>query len=336
MVFGRFRWIFPGARKLKFKLLDLLMAIATLLCIETALAFPVKPITLIVSGPPGGTADAMMRLITEPFAKNLGQPVILDFKPGASGIVASEFVSRAPADGHTLLFIYTSHAINPWLQDKLPYDSVRGFAPVAALGEMPLLLAVPASGHTNLAELITEARTHPGKLSYAAPTPNSASHLASEMFSQMTGGKFLMVPYKGTAPAAVDLAAGRVSMMLDTHLGLLPLVQANKVRIIGIASERPSQVFPNLEPIGRQLPGFRFSAWFGVLAPAGTPADVLARLNDAFNRSLNDPAIRERLIARGFEPRPDTAAGWEKFLAQESSRWGEFIRKTRIGSKEVR
>ncbi len=316
--------------------MKLLGCVPLLLFAGGAMAFPAKPITLIIPGPPGGTADAMMRLITEPFAKKLGQPVVLDFKPGASGVIAAGLVSKAPADGHTLLFVYTSHAINPWLQTSLPYDSSKDFAPVALLGEMPLLLAVPAGGHKDVAELIAEARTNPGRLSYAAPTPNSASHLASEMFSQMTGGKLLMVPYKGTAPAAVDLAAGRVSMMLDTHLGLAPLVQANKIRILGVASERPSLAFPSLAPIGRQLPGFEFSAWFGVLAPAGTPSDVLTRLNEAFNHSLRDPAIRDQLIARGFEPRPSTVREWQHFLTHESSRWGEFIRKTRIGANEVR
>lgn len=319
--------------KLKYEVLKLLTLVSMLLYTHIAMAFPVKPITLVVSGPPGGTADAMMRLITSPFAKLLGQPVILDFKPGASGVIATEFVSRAPADGHTLLFVYTSHAINPSLQNKLPYDSVKDFAPVALLGEMPLLLAVPTGGHKNVAELIAEARSNPGKLSYAAPTPNSASHLASEMLSQMTGGKFLMVPYKGTAPAAVDLAAGRVSMMLDTHLGLLPLAQAKKIRIIGVARERPSPAFPDLEPIGRQLPGFQFSAWFGVLAPAGTPTEVLTRLNNAFNFSLKDPMIREQLNGRGFEPMPGTIGAWQYFLLQESSRWRGFIQKTYISTK---
>lgn len=317
--------------KLKYEVLKLLTLVSMLLYTHIAMAFPVKPITLVVSGPPGGTADAMMRLITSPFAKLLGQPVILDFKPGASGVIATEFVSRAPADGHTLLFVYTSHAINPSLQNKLPYDSVKDFAPVALLGEMPLLLAVPTGGHKNVAELIAEARSNPGKLSYAAPTPNSASHLASEMLSQMTGGKFLMVPYKGTAPAAVDLAAGRVSMMLDTHLGLLPLAQAKKIRIIGVARERPSPAFPDLEPIGRQLPGFQFSAWFGILAPAGTPSEIVGVINKALNSSLQNPEIREQLIKRGFEPRPESIANWEKFIKDENTRWGDFIRKNKIG-----
>jgi len=309
-----------------------LTALSILACTVAAQAFPDKPITLIVSGPPGGTADVMMRIITEPFAKLLGQPAILDFKPGASGIIATELASRAPADGHTLLFVYTSHVINPWLQSRLPFDSTKQFAPVAMLGEMPLLLAVPTNGHKTVVDLIADARTRPGKLSYAAPTPNSASHLASETLSRMIGGNFLMVPYKGTTPAALDLAAGRVSMMFDTHLGLQPLIQANKIRIIGIASEQPSMAFPELEPIGRLLPGFQFSAWFGVLAPAGTPNHILARLNEAFNVSLTDPVIREKLMTRGFEPRSDSITGWQDFLKRENSRWGEFIRKSHLGT----
>lgn len=295
-----------------------------------AASFPHKPITLVISGPAGGTADAMMRIITAPLAKTLGQPIILDFKPGASGIIASEYVSRAPADGYTLLFIYTSHAINPWLNAKLPYDSLRSFAPVASLGEMPLLFAVPANGKKTITEFINEARANPGTLSYAAPTPNSASHLASEIFSQITGGKILMVPYKGTAPAVLDLAAGRVSMMMDTHLGFLSLVQANKIRILGVASERPSAAFPDLEPIGKLLPGFQFSAWFGILAPAGTPSEIVGLINKALNSSLQNPEIRDQLIKRGFDPRPESVANWEKFIKEENTRWGDFIRKNKI------
>jgi len=321
---------------MKYALMKLLGMVLLMFCAGTAVAFPTKPIILVIPGPAGGTADVMMRLITEPFAKTLGQPVILEFKPGASGVIAANIVSKAPADGHRLLFVYTSHAINPWLQRSLPYDSVKDFAPVAQLGEMPLLLAVPATGHKDVTELIADARANPGKLSFAAPTPNSASHLASEMFSQMTGGNLLMVPYTGTAPATVDLAEGRVSMMLDTHLGLAPLVQAKKIRILGVASERSSLAFPELEPIGRQLPGFKSSAWFGVLAPAGTPSHILAKLNIAFNASLKDPAIRDRLIARGFEPRPSTILEWQNFLARENSRWGDLIRKTRTETKAKR
>ncbi|GLC91809.1 hypothetical protein Tamer19_12170 [Cupriavidus sp. TA19] len=199
---------------------------------------------------------------------------------------------------------------------------------------MPLLLAVPENGPKTITELINKARANPGALSYAAPTPNSASHIAGEMFSQITGGKMLMVPYKGTAPAVLDLAAGRVSMMMDTHLGLLPLVQANKVRILGVASERPSDAFPHLEPIGKLLPGFQFSAWFGILAPAGTRAEIVGLLNEALNSSLRDPVIREQLINRGFEPRPESIANWGKFIREENTRWGYFIRNNKINENK--
>jgi tripartite-type tricarboxylate transporter receptor subunit TctC len=304
------------------------MALAAL-C-NLALAFPTKPVTIVVPAPPGGTADTVIRTISTRLGTALGQAVLVENKAGASGLIASQFVAGAPPDGHTLLMNYTSHAINPWLMAKLPYDSAASFAPVAFLGKVPLLVAVPATGEKSAAELIAEARKNPGKLTYGSSATGGASHLGGELFSQLTGGKLVMVPYKGGAAAATDLAAGRISMLLDSQLALAPLQQGNRIRFLGVASEKPSAVFPDLEPVGKLLPGFEATAWFGVLAPAGTPAAVVERLNAEINRLLEDPEISRQLISRGFEPQALSPAAWGGFMAQETRRWGELIRKANL------
>jgi len=281
-----------------------------------------------VPAPTGGTADLVIRTITPRLASALGVPVVVENKAGAGGVIASQSVAAAAPDGHTLLMNYTSHAINPWLVAKLPYDSAAAFAPVAFLGKVPLLVAVPADGPAkSAAELIALAKAKPGTLSYGSSAVGGASHLGGELFSQLTAGHLVHVGYKGGAPAALDLASGRISLLLDSALPLQPHVQSGRVRIVGIAAEQPSAVFPQYEPVGRLLPGFEATAWFGLVAPTGVPAAAVARLNAEVNRLLADPEIRRQLIERGFEPQAMAPAEWGAFMAAETRRWGELIRK---------
>lgn len=309
-------------------LLQAVLALALAGGAFTASAFPTRPVTIVVPAPTGGTADLVIRTLTPRLAAALGVPVVVENKAGAGGVIASQSVAAATPDGHTVLMNYTSHAINPWLVAKLPYDSASAFAPVAFLGKVPLLVAVPADGPArNAAELVALAKAKPGELSYGSSAVGGASHLGGELFSQLTGGRLVHVGYKGGAPAALDLASGRISLLLDSALPLQPHVQSGRVRIVGIAAEQPSAVFPQYEPVGRLLPGFEATAWFGIVAPAGTPAAALARLNTEINRLLADPDLRRQLIERGFEPQALTPADWGAFMAAETRRWGELIRK---------
>ena len=300
---------------------------------SAASAFPTRPVTIVVPAPPGGTADTVVRTISAHLANSLGQPVVVENRAGGSGSIASRSVATADPDGYTLLMNYTSHAINPWLMQNLPYDSDKSFAPVAFLGKVPLLLAVPADGHRNVDELIGDARQNPGKLSYGSSATGGASHLGGELFSQLTGGKLVLVPYKGGAAAAMDLGAGRIDMLLDSQLALKGMQQAGKIRFLGVASERESAVFPDLAPVGRVLPGFEATAWFGVMAPAGTPAAVIEQLNAGINRALGDPEIRRQLIERGFEPEAMSPSQWGAFLSGETARWGALIQKAGLKSQ---
>ncbi|HMS79654.1 MAG TPA: tripartite tricarboxylate transporter substrate-binding protein, partial [Burkholderiaceae bacterium] len=267
-----------------------LAAVALTTASTLAAAFPTRPVTIVVPAPPGGTADTVVRTVVPKLSAALGQPVLVENRAGASGMIASQHVAGAPADGHVVLMNYTSHAINPWLTAKMPYDSARAFAPVGFLGKVPLLLAVPSDGPKSAAELIATAKAKPGTMTYGSSATGGASHLGGELFSQLTGGKLTLVGYKGGAAAATDLAAGRISMLLDSQLALNGLQQAGRIRYLGVASEKPSAAFPELPPIGRELPGFEATAWYGLMAPAGTPAAAIERLNAELNRVLADPA----------------------------------------------
>jgi tripartite-type tricarboxylate transporter receptor subunit TctC len=307
-----------------------LLVVALAAAGHLAAAFPTRPITIVVPAPPGGTADTVIRALAPRLSTALGQTVVVDNKAGASGVIASQAVAGAQADGHTLLMNYTSHAINPWLVAKLPYDSATAFAPVAFLGKVPLLLAVPANGPKTAADLIAEARANPGKLTYGSSATGGASHLGGELFSQLTGGKLVMIPYKGGAAAATDLAAGRISMLLDSQLALQGVQQAGRIRYLGVASEKPSAVLPDLEPVGRLLPGFEATAWFGLMAPAGTPQATVDRLNREINRVLSDPEFAKSLLSRGFETQAMTPDAWNAFLASETTRWGQLIKSANL------
>lgn len=314
------------------EIIALPIALATLaasLTIPTSVRadYPEKNITLTSCFPPAGATDVAARLINTSLGEVLGKPVIVENRAGASGMIASQHVAGAPADGHVVLMNYTSHAINPWLTAKMPYDSARAFAPVGFLGKVPLLLAVPSDGPKSAAELIATAKAKPGTMTYGSSATGGASHLGGELFSQLTGGKLTLVGYKGGAAAATDLAAGRISMLLDSQLALNGLQQAGRIRYLGVASEKPSAAFPELPPIGRELPGFEATAWYGLMAPAGTPAAAIERLNAELNRVLADPDVRRQLLGGGFEPVPMSPTEWAGFIASETARWGELIRK---------
>ena len=321
-------------RRLPAALAAAFLVIASLAAGNVRAAYPDHPITIVVPAPAGGTADLVVRTITPKLSTALGQAIIVENRPGASGIIASSDVAGAHPDGYTLLMIYTSHAINPWMKKNLPYDSAKAFSPVAFLGRVPLLMAVPADGPAKTAaDLIALAKAKPGTLTFGSSANGGASHLGGELFSQLTGGKLTHVGYKGGAAAAMDLAAGRISMLLDSQLVLMPYVQTGRVRIVGVASESPSAVFPNYPPVGKILPGFEATAWFGIVAPAHTPSDVVDRLNAEINKRLEDPEIRKKLIERGFEPQAFTPAAWGAFLASETNRWGSLIRKAGLEAK---
>ena len=310
----------------------LLSAAALLVALPAAQAqsFPDKPVMLVVPFPPGGPTDAMARTIAAEMRDKLGQPVIVENRAGAGGNIGAEYVARAPADGQTLLFGTSGPlAINASLYRKAGYDPVKSFAPVIQVGHLPNILVVhPSVPAQNVREFVAYAKAHPGKLSYASSGNGASSHLAGVLFNEKAGVDLQHIPYKGTGPALNDLLGGQVGASFTDVLTALPYVKTGKLRALGIATAQRSQALPELPTIAEQgVPGYDVSVFFGIVAPAGTPAERIAKLNQAFALVLASPKVRELFAAQGLESAPDHApAQLAKFIAAQKSAWAGVVK----------
>nr|WP_145552140.1 tripartite tricarboxylate transporter substrate binding protein [Variovorax boronicumulans] len=297
-----------------------------------AQSFPDKPVMLVVPFPPGGPTDAMARTIAAEMKDRLGQPVIVENRAGAGGNIGAEYVARAAADGQTLLFGTSGPlAINASLYRKSTYDPVKSFAPIIQVGHLPNILVVnPGVPAQNVQELVAYAKAHPGKLSYASSGNGASSHLAGVLFNEKAGTDIQHIPYKGTGPALNDLLGGQVSMSFTDVLTALPYVKAGKLRALGIATAQRSQALPDLPSIAEQgVPGYDVSVFFGIVAPAGTPADRIARLNKAFTEVLNSPKVKELFATQGLESAPDHApAQLARFIAAQKTAWAAVVQQS--------
>jgi tripartite-type tricarboxylate transporter receptor subunit TctC len=292
-----------------------------------AQAFPSRPIRLICPFAAGGSADASARQLAAPLAAALGQPVVVENRPGGGATLGAQVVARAAPDGHTLLYGTPGpQIINPHLMRSLPYDPVADFAPVAGYKRAPNLLAVhPSVPARSLAELIDLAKARPGTLTFASSGVGASSHLAGEMLKFMASIDITHVPYRGTGPALTDLMAGTVSMALDTLSILLPPSRAGSLRALGVTTPQRSRLVPDLPALAETLPGFDAAPFNYIAAPGGTPAPIIARLNAAIVGILNDPAYRARMEALGEEATPSTPEELAATIAAESARWKQVI-----------
>jgi tripartite-type tricarboxylate transporter receptor subunit TctC len=294
-----------------------------------AAEFPVRPLRLIVPYAPGGGGDTLARLLGERLAERLGQSVVVDNRPGGGTLIGSEIVARASADGHTLLLNTAAHTINPSLHDKLPYDTLRDFAAVILLADLPNALVVhPALPANSVAELIRHAKATPG-LTYGSSGTGTAAHLAGELFRSMAGIDLTHVPYKGGAAVMPDLVAGRLGMTFATVPSSLPHVKAGRLKALAVASARRSAAMPELPTIAEAaLPGYDASNWIGVLAPARTPPATVTRLNAEFRNVMHSPAVRERLPALGFETVAGSPQEFEHTIRAEIPKWRRVIQQS--------
>jgi tripartite-type tricarboxylate transporter receptor subunit TctC len=288
---------------------------------------PARPVRIIVPLAPGGTADTIARLIADPLAAQLGQPVIIENRPGGTNTVGAVQVARAPADGLTLLYAPPPvQILNPLMMRNMPYDAMADFAPVVALMRAPKLLVVrPDFPANSVAEFIAVARARPGAITYASSGIGSSAHLAGALLAQMAGIELLHVPYRGTAPGVQDLMAGRVDMTLDTAAALLPLVREGRLKALAVSTRDPAQAAPELPPIAATLPGFHDASFNYLLAPARTPPEAIAALNAAVNRVLAQPAVRARYAALGAEPVGGTPQELAAMVLEEIERWRGVI-----------
>ncbi|MBW6398271.1 tripartite tricarboxylate transporter substrate binding protein [Roseomonas sp. HJA6] len=305
----------------------LLAAPAALAMPALAQTFPDRPLRLVVPFAAGGSADASARMLAEPMGAALGQPVVVDNRPGAGATIGAQAVARAAPDGLTLLYGTPGpQIVNPHLMRSLPYDPVKDFAPVSGYKRAPNLLAIhPSLPAQNVQELIALAKARPGQLSFASSGIGSSSHLAGEMLKFMAQIDITHVPYRGTGPATTDLLAGTVSMALDTMSILLPPSRAGNLRALAVTTPQRSRQAPDIPALAETLPGFDASPFNYIAAPAGTPAPVIARLNGVIVAILNDPAYRARMEALGEEATPSTPEQLAATIAEESARWKRVI-----------
>ena len=309
----------------------LLVASALALPVQ-AQNFPTKPITIVVPASPGGAIDITARLIGAKLSAAWGQPVNIDNRGGATGTTGTDFVAKAAPDGHTLALVASSHAINPSMFKKLPFDTVKSFEPVVLTHVVPLMLVVsPTLPVKTLPELIAYGKGNPGKLSFASSGNGGAPHMSGELFKSMTGIDMLHVPYKGSTAAHPDLIGGRTSVMFDTVAAIAPQVKAGTVRALAVTTGKRSSVFPDLPTMNEAgLKGYDTSTWGGLLAPAGTPKDVIAKLNAEVGKALASPDVREKLAVAGIEPGGGTPAAFGAFIQSEMARWAKVAKDAGI------
>ena len=297
-------------------------------------AFPDKPIRMVVPFPAGGAADVMARGMAERLGQELGQPIIIDNRGGAGGTVAAEMVAKSAPDGHTLFFATMgTHAINPALYAKLRYDPLKDFAPISLTHITPRVLVVGPSmaGTKTIGDVIARAKQKPDALTYGSAGNGSSSHLSGALFETMAGVKMLHVPYKGSAPLLVDVLAGRVDMTFDSYTVYEEHLKSGKVQALGVTSKRRLAALPNVPPIGESAPGlagYDVSNWLGLLAPAGTPREVIATLNAALGRAMATPALRQQLVALGIEPTFGTPEEFSALIRAELPKWAEIVKRS--------
>ena len=296
-----------------------------------AQSYPTRPVRIIVGFTAGGVNDTLARLIGQWLSERLGQPFIIENRPGAGGNVGTEAVGRAPADGYTLLLIAPSNAINATLYDKLNYNFIRDIAPVSSISLEPEVVVVnPSVPAKTVPEFITYAKANPSQLNFASAGNGVAGHLAGELFKMMTGISMVHVPYRGGAPAVTDLLGGQVQVMFLVISASIEHIKAGKLRPLAVTSAARSEALPDVPTVGEFVPGYESSVWFGVGAPKNTPAEIVDKLNKEINTGLADPAIKARLDRLGITVFTGSPAGFGKFIAEETEKWGKVIRTTNI------
>lgn len=312
--------------------------IALLLCAlaapaALAQAWPAKPVKIINAFAPGGPSDLLSRAVADKLQGMWGQPVIVEARPGADGLIGMEYAAKSPADGYSVVTAPVGNAVLlPHLRSKLPYDMARDFVPVTMLATVQNVLVVgPNVPASNLKELIAYARANPGKLSFASPGAGSSPHIAGEMLKSATGMDMIHVAYKGTGPAVNDVMGGQVTMFFSQMSSALPLIRQGKLKAIGVASLRRHPAATDIPTIAEQdQPGFEAMAWYALFAPAGTPADIVHKIAADTTKALQLPELKDKLSALGADPVGGTPEEFALRLKNENDRWGAAIRKSGI------
>ncbi len=317
------------------KLVAVLFALCA--CGAYAQSYPTKPLRFVVPFAAGGGSDLVARTVAQKISEALGQSVIVDNRPGAAGTIGADLVAKSPPDGHTLLLGSNGPlAINPSLYAKLPYDAARDFAPVSLVTVMPFLLVThPSLPVKSVKDLVALAKAKPGQLNYGSPGSGSTTHLANELLKSMTGMQITHIPYKGVAPAAIDLISGQLQMMSGDLSTLIPHVRSGKMRALAVTGTRRSSLLPDMPTVAESgVPGYAAHGWFGVLVPAAAPHAVIERLNAAIVKGLAANDARERLGALGGEVAASTPEQFGAFIATEAAKWSKLIKALGLKSEQ--
>jgi tripartite-type tricarboxylate transporter receptor subunit TctC len=320
-------------RRTWFSILGLAALSTALLGLGTGAAaqgFPSKPVRIVVPFPPGGSTDLLARRIAEKWQQSMGQPVIVENRPGAGGVTGSDFVARATPDGHTLVLGVTgSHGVSISLNPRLPYHPLKSFEPISRVVSAPLVIVVGAAVPARtLAEYVAAARSRPGEITHSSPGVGTSMHLTGEMFNAAAGTQLMHVPYKGSAGAINDLMGGQVQSMFSDFLVALPQVEAGRIRALAVTSARRHPLMPNVPTVAESgYPGFEALSWQGLFAPAGTPREVVERLNAETQKALASPDIRDFFSRQGFEVAGSTPAEFRTFIEAEIPKWAKVVKE---------
>ena len=313
-----------------------LLCIAGLVLSCQAMAqYPTKPLRMLVGFPPGGANDIVARIAAQKLSETLGQPVVVENRPGNAGVIAAEALAKATPDGYTLMLGSTgTNVIAPALNSKLPYDPVNAFTPVGLIGVAPSAMVVNAAvAAQSVREFIALAKSRPGKLTYASSGNGTTLHLGGELFKLMAGVDLVHIPYKGNAQALNDVVGGQIDMIFSALPPALPLAKAGKVRILGVAIPERLRSMPEMPTVAEQgLPGYEMSTWYGLFAPAGSPPEAVEKLGAELRRAVADPKVRELIIAQGIEPVSSTPAEFRTFVNAEIEKWARVVKAAGVKS----
>jgi tripartite-type tricarboxylate transporter receptor subunit TctC len=321
------------SRAKPFRLLVLYLAALGLAGVGQAFAadYPTRPVHWIVPYPPGGSTDILARIIGGYLSEHLGQQFVIENRPGGGNNIGTEAVVRAAPDGYTVLLVNPAHGINATLYPKLTFNVIRDIAPVAGLIRVPNVMEVnPRVPAKTVAEFIAYAKANPGKINWASSGSGTSVHLSGELFKSMTGVDLTHVPYRGSAPALTDMLAGTVDVMFDNMPSSLPHIQAGKLRALGVTTAARSPALPDVPTVAETVPGYEASAWFGMGAPKGTPAEVIDKLNKEINAALQDPKIQARLAELGGNLIAGTPTDFGKVIADETDKWAKVIKTANV------
>jgi tripartite-type tricarboxylate transporter receptor subunit TctC len=317
--------------------LPLMLAITALgmapaLCQFSHAAYPDKPIRLIVGFTPGGTADGVGRILAAAIGPRLGQSIVVENRAGANGNIATDLVQRAAPDGYTIFFTSIGHAVNPSLYKEAKYDPVKDFTPIGQVLSAPNVLVVPASSpFNNVKELIAFAKANPGKLDFASSGGGASVHLSGELFKQLAGIYMVHIPYRGTGSLLPDLLSGQVAMSFPNLPSALPFVQNGKLKALGVTTDKRSAAAPNIPTLAEAgVPGYNMSTWYGLIGPANMQPDIVRRLNLELRNVLQDPQVRNKLIAQGVDPVTGSPEAFSTFIENETKSWAALLKKIKV------